>query len=380
MVPKRMNDLTRPWHVVHVIGSLQTGGAEKMVVNFLQAADKTRFRHTVVCLSHAGEMAPEVEAGGIAVKVHPVRFRRFWRDLNALARWFRQENVAVIHSHMYYATVWSRLAGLRAGVPVLVTTEHGKELWKNSFHNALGSWLSKRTHKHICVSHDVLDLRTRHQGLLSDRSLVIPNGVPIPDEGDVGEMRARIRREFGLGDDQPVFGTVGRVVEAKDYPTLMKALAIVRESIPDIHWLQVGDGPDRPALEERARELGLASAVTFAGRRTDITDILLALDLWVMSSVREGLPVSLLEAMAARCPIVATNVGGIPDAVTHGESAWLVPAGNPAAMAAGILEVMGNPELAGRLVAAAHARVVRDYSIQAVAGRILAIYEEGLPG
>ncbi|MBU2501072.1 glycosyltransferase, partial [bacterium] len=215
MVAKRKKDLAPPWHAVHVIGSLQTGGAEKMVVNFLQAADKTRFRHTVLCLSHAGEMAPEVEACGVEVKVHRMRFRRFWRDIEALASWFRQENVAVVHSHMYYATVWARVAGLRAGVPVLVTTEHGKELWKNSFHNALGNWLSKRTHKHICVSHDVLDLRTRRQGQLADRSLVIPNGVPIPSDEGVAGIRARIRGEFGLGVDQPVFGTVGRVVEAK---------------------------------------------------------------------------------------------------------------------------------------------------------------------
>jgi glycosyltransferase involved in cell wall biosynthesis len=367
-----------PRHVVHVIGSLQTGGAEKMVVNFLQAVDRTEFRHSVLCLQDPGVMAPEVEAAGVPVKVLPVRFRSLWRDLSRLVAYFRTEKAAIVHSHMYWATVWSRLAALRAGVPVLVTTEHGKELWKNRFQNALGHWLSKRTFKHICVSHDVLDLRTRRQGLLADRSLVVPNGVPLPDADEGGQVRAARRAELGLDDSRLVIGTVGRVVEAKDYPTLLKALVLAVEREPRLHWLQVGDGPDLPALREMAAGLGVADHVTFAGRRSDITDLLRSMDLWVMSSVREGLPVSLLEAMAARRPIVATSVGGIPDAVAHGESALLVPPGDPEALVEAILRLAGDRILAERLVENAHARVVGHYSIDAVAATITGIYREGL--
>ena len=365
-------------HIVHVIGSLQTGGAEKMVVNFIQAADRTEFRHSVLCLKAPGVMAAEVEACGVPVIVLPVRFRSLWRDLNRLVQFFRREKVAVVHSHMYWATIWSRLAALRAGVPVLVTTEHGKELWKNRWQNALGHWLSKRTFKHICVSHDVLDLRTREQGLLADRSLVVPNGVPIPAPDQGGKIRAARRAELGLDDTRLVVGSVGRVVVAKDYPTLLKALALAAVREPRLHWLQIGDGPDLPALREMADSLGVADRITFAGRRSDIPDLLRAMDVWVMSSVREGLPVSLLEAMAARRPIVATRVGGIPDAVTQGESAVLVPPSDPAALAEGILQVVGDPALAGRLAECAYTRVLDSYSIDAVTSTITDIYRAGL--
>ncbi len=368
----------KPWHVVHVIGSLRTGGAEKMLVNLLQAADRTDFRYTVLCLSTAGELAPQVEACGVSVKVYPVRFRNFPADVIGLARWFQREKVRIIHSHMYYATLWSHLAGMLAGVPVRVTTEHGKELWKNKLQIVLGRWLSRGTFRHIAVSEDVKVIRQREHGIAPEKILVIPNGVPIPQAVDCRDDRRRIRVEFNLSSDQPLIGTVGRVVEAKDYFSMVRALALVRKEIPTVHWLQVGDGPllDRLRREVSAQELD--EAVSFCGQRSDIPNLLRAMDLWVMSSVREGLPVSMLEAMAEGVPVVATDVGGIPDAVSHGESAWLVPPGKPRELAAGIVKVLQSPELAGCLAARAKERVVRDYSIQAVAGKIGDIYRMGL--
>lgn len=368
----------KPCHVVHVIGSLRTGGAEKMLVNLLQAADKTDFRYTVLCLSTAGELAPLLDESGVPVKVYKVRLRNFVRDIFYLARWFKEEQVKVIHSHMFYATLWSHIAAMVAGISLRITTEHGKELWKNRVQLALGRWLSRKTYCHIAVSEDIKYIRETQQGIDSDKVVVIPNGVPIPDTEDRAGAKDRAHNEFHLRSDQPVIGTVGRVVEAKDYPLMAQAMVRVLKAIPDAHWLQIGDGPLEDQLKQEVSARGISESVTFAGRRSDISLLLRAMDVWVMSSVREGLPVSLLEAMAEKVPIVATEVGGIPDAVTPNESAVLVAAGDPDALAEGMIKVLSEPDFAGQLSRNAYERVVRDYSIQAVAEKVANIYRAGL--
>jgi len=367
-----------PWHVVHVIGALRTGGAEKQLINYLEASDRNDFRHTVLCLTGRGDMANLAAAMDIPIKVHKVRFRNFYRDISDLARWFRQEQVAVIHTHMFFAAMWGRLAGLKAGVPVLVTTEHGKEPWKKWWQIWLDRWLSSKTFRHIAVSEDVRRIRMKRDGVAPGNIQLIPNGVPIPIQVGDPAARARVRSEFGLGENQPIIGSVGRMIEAKAYPVLLEALALARETLPGLHWLQIGDGPDRQTVMDKAKAMGQEGHVSFAGRRTDIGNLLEAMDVWVMSSIREGLPVALLEAMAAEKPIVATRVGGIPDAVEDEVSALLTPENDPRALADSILRLLENRELAGRLALAARGRAVADYGIDAVAEKIEKIYREGL--
>lgn len=367
-----------PCHVVHVIGSLRTGGAEKQLVNYLLAADKVRFRHTVLCLTDRGELAGAVEAAGVRVRVVAVRYRRLPLDLLVIARWLRRERVQVVHTHLHGAAQWGRLAGLLAGVPVLVTTEHGKEHWKGRLRVATDRWLSRRTWRHIAVSRDVMNIRLGRERVDPGRMVLVPNGVPIPDLQEAAAARAGCRAALGIAPGRPVVGSVGRVVEAKAYPDLLAAVDLLRRDVPDVCWLQVGDGPLRDSLAAAVRARGLEGHVLMAGRRDDVGDLLAAMDVWVMSSIREGLPVSLLEAMAAARPIVATRVGGIPDAVEDGVSALLVPPEDPGAMAAALGRVLADAALAGRLAAAARDRAVADYGIGTVARRIEDIYHEGL--
>ncbi len=365
-------------HVVHVIGSLQTGGAEKMLLNFLKAADKEKFKHTILCLTSSGDMAGDIQGTGIDLVVRKVRFRNFPKDIHGLADWFRAEDVRIVHSHMFFASLWSRIAGLRAGVPILITTEHGKEPWKKWWQVKLDRFLSGKTFRHIAVSEDVRDIRINRDGVSPDRIIMIPNGVPIPPKNSDSGVRNRIRAEFGIEERAPVVGTVGRMIEAKDYPLMLKALGLARQASPELHWLQVGDGPEREKVMNLAEEMGLSASVSFAGRRSDVGDLLEAMDIWVMSSIREGLPVALLEAMAAGKTIVGTNVGGIPDAVEHEVSALLVPPQNAEELAGSMVMVLNERSLAENLATAARDRAQRDFGIEAVTRRIEKIYLEGL--
>ncbi len=368
----------QPCHVAHVIGALRTGGAERQLVNYLLAADRTEFRHTVVCLEARGELAATVEAIGIPVIRMPIRMRSSLGSLLRFARWLKAENVIVLHAHMHDSALWGRVAGRLAGVPVLMTTEHGKELWKGPLRVAIDHHLSRCTARHIAVSRDGMEIRIRRERLDPGKLILIPNGVPIPVAFDNDAGRRRIRAEFGLAPGTPVLGTVGRVVAAKGYEYLLTAVGLLRESYPQLRWLAVGDGDCRSALTARAAAAGLDDAVIWACRRNDVTDLLAAMDIWVMSSVREGLPVALLEAMAAGRPIVATQVGGIPDAVRDGREGLLVPPADPSALAAAISALLADPIRTAELAAAARRRAATDYGIDSVASRIEDVYREEL--
>jgi glycosyltransferase involved in cell wall biosynthesis len=357
---------------------MRTGGAERQLLNYLLAANRDEFRHTLVCLGTIGELALVAESNGIPVVSMPVRTRYAIASVRHIAKWMQSEDVAVVHTHMHHAALWGRVGGKAGGVPVLISTEHGKELWKGSLRLFMDRILSKWTARHIAVSQDCMQIRTQREKVDPKKLVVIPNGVPIPEQADNAVGRKRIRAEFGLGDDVPVIGTVGRVVQAKGYEYLLAALQLLRRKYPTIIWLAVGDGDQRDALAAQANSMGLASAVVWTGRRDDVTDLLAAMDIWTMSSIREGLPVALLEAMAAGRPIVATNVGGIPDAVTNEKEGLLVPSADPVALAKSIEELIEDPDRAMELGSAAYLRAKTEYGIDSVAQRIEDIYRQEL--
>lgn len=368
----------RPWHVAHVIGTLGIGGAERQLVNYLLAADRAEFRHTALCLTREGPLAAAVRAAGVPVAVLPMRTRAIGRDLPRLAAWMRRHDVAVVHAHMHYAALWGRLGAMIAGIPVRVVTEHGRELWKNRLQVGLDRWLARHTCRHIAVSEDGLRLRIAREKVAPDRIVLIPNGVDLPALADGGAGRRRVRAELGLADSQPVVGTVGRVVPPKGYEHLLAALVTLRARFPSLRWLLVGDGPDLPGLLAAAERAGMRGDLLAVGLRSDIGDLLAAMDVFVMSSVREGLPVALLEAMAAGRPIVVTDVGGMPDAIAHGHNGLVVPPADPAALAEAIGGLLANPDAAARLAAAARATAEERYSIASVARRIEDVYRQCL--
>ena len=365
-------------HVVHVIGSLNVGGAERSVINYLEAADREQFRHTVVCLAARGDLASRVEALDVPIQVIRVKMSRGPWDLMRLARWMRRQDVAVVHSHLYYGSLWGRLAGIVAGVPVMVATEHGKELWKNRFQIWLGRRLAHRTCRIITVAEDGKKLRVEREGIPASKMTVIANGVPLPDLSQHDRDRAEARCELGLAEDGPVIGTVGRTVEAKGYGTLLTAMEELshRESAPT--WLLVGDGPERESLLTRAAERGLADRIVAPGKRQDIARLLAAMDVFVMPSIREGLPVALLEAMAAARPCVVTDVGGMPEALAEGPCGVIVPSEDPGRLAQAIGGMLDEPARARSLGEAARRCAEQRFSNQTVARRIEGIYQDCL--
>ena len=271
----------------------------------------------------------------------PINPLRDAAGLAELVRLLRRERPDILHASSSKAGVLGRLAALLAGVPIRIFTVHG---WAFSAHSGASStfyhWADRLmrplTTVTICVSE-----HSRARGLeagtcTAEATAVIPNAV------DIRPAQASRRNR-----DRPVLVAVGRLKAPKDFLTLVRGLALLPPG--SVHALIVGEGPDRPALEAEIRRLGIGDRVQLLGERHDVAELLAGADMFVLSSASEGMPVSVLEAMAAGLPVVGSRVGGVPELVLDGETGLLVEPGDPGELAAAIGRLVADPELSRQL-------------------------------
>jgi glycosyltransferase involved in cell wall biosynthesis len=270
------------------------------------------------------------------------------------------------------------VAARLAGVPLVVHTFHG-HVMEGYFSPALTRVflgieraLARRTDRIVTVSPRVrASLLARGIGR-PEQIEVVPLGLPLQRFAAALPGRARLRERLAVPREAPLLGIVGRLVPIKEHPTLFAAMT--REEAGAAHLVVVGDGGRRAALEALARDLGLASRVHFLGWREDLEAILPELDVLICCSRNEGTPVAVIEAMAAGVPVLSTDVGGVGDLLTHGETGWLVPPGDAAALAGGIRELLADPVRRGRMVAAARPAALEAHSEAGLIRRIEALY------
>lgn len=364
-----------PLTIGHVVLSLDVGGLERVVATLARAQHDAGARVTVYCLDHPGDLATPLPAAGIPV--HAVRRRgRSGLDAGAvlrLSRMLRAEGVSVVHCHNHGALLYGAMAARLAKLSRVVYTVHGA---KTSGRRATAR-LQKLglVREVVFVSGDARRV-AREAGMLSERHVhTIVNGVDPSAFAVTGEARQSIRRALGIGEAASVCGIVARLTPAKDHRTLFEALNRVRAARPDVHCIVVGDGELRADLETRARELGLETTVHFAGARGNVRDYLSAMDVFALSSVTEGLAMTLLEAMAAGLPVVATRVGGNPEVVVDGETGLLVPPRDPDALAAAIRSLFDDSKLAARMGESGRTRVRERFSLDAMVRAYAAVYD-----
>ena len=352
-----------PLRVCHMIATLNMGGAERQYVNFLNALP-CRHKFAVVLQSPgAGWLADQLDA---EIEVHwiPARLRKLPYEVARIAALLRRLQVDVLHTHAYWASMYGALACRFHRRPVLVTSEHGTDPWKRPRHR----WVERAivtpvAAARICVSEEILRVRRDLDGIAAEKLGCIPNGTYVPP--------ALVRPDR----QPPVVGTVGRFVEEKDYSTLLRAAAQLRQGGTAFRLCLLGDGPQRGRLQQEVVDLGLETCVTLPGSQRDVASWLAGFDIFAMSSTREGQPLALLEAMAAGLPIVATHVGGIPQTVEAGREGLLVEPRNPGALAEALRQLMGDYARRIEMGARARQRVERDFSIRSVCDRYLRLYE-----
>ena len=287
-------------------------------------------------------------------------------------RTVRRERIEVIHCAGIKGILTSRIAGRLTRVPV-VSHLHDSEPVPSLFRQLM-RWTDKFSIRNLAVSRDVADHAVATLGIHPQRIEVLPNGLMLDEIRSIPEKAGRtFRRDVGLLPEARVIGIVGRLAAVKGHDTLLRAMPTVLAKEPLARLLIIGDGPDREMLNKRVSELGLDGYVTFTGQIEDVYSALRAIDVVMMPSLREGLPYSLLEAMAMDKPVVASAVGGLAETIRHCENGVLVRPSDAQALAEALISVLSDPLLLQTITHGAH-ETANSYDIERHIDRVLAIY------
>ena len=364
--------------VAHLIHGLGLGGAQQ-VIRFLVAARSPGFEHLVYSC-HGGVFVGPIEAAGATVRIVP----RYLPKLDPLwtlrlARQLRRDQVEVVHGHLFGDTLHGYFAcALRGLLPMVMTLHNSADARTGLQLRGYRYLLGARTLPVACAEFVRQSFIAVH-GTVAERLRTINNGLPERPPGPPRqELRAALAAELDLPTEALWLATLGRLAEQKAYDVLFEALAQLPAETPDWRLVLLGDGKLRAQLEALCGRLGLAAKVRFAGFRDDASALLPAFDGVVFSSHFEGLPIALLEAMAAGVAVVSTAVGGIPAALADEAEGLLLPPRDPRSLARQLGRLLADSALRARLASAARQRYQRDFNASAMARAYEALYHEAL--
>ena len=367
-----------PVHVVFSIDTMSVGGTEMNALRTAERLDRRRFRVTVVTLRGEGPLAARYADLGIPVvrfPIHSLYGPGTVRQGLRLARFFRREGVSVVHCHDQYSNFFTVMSARLARVPAIIASKR----WLHSplryrIANGIGFRSASRV---LANSAAVARSLERDDHLAPNRTVVIPNFV---DEAaftpPASDTERGWRETLDLNGAGPVIGTIASLTPIKDHASLLRAVARLAPSWPTLRLVIVGDGPLRGELQQLADALGITSHVRFAGHQPNVPSFHFLFDISTLTSVSEGFPNSLVEAMAAGRPIVATNVGGVPDAVRQDENGLLVPPGDPAALATALHALLSSTERREQMGSASARRSRAEFHATAVVSSLQHLYDE----
>jgi glycosyltransferase involved in cell wall biosynthesis len=366
-----------PRRILFVIDELDVGGTEQQLAELVRRLDRRAWTPTVCCF-RPGLIAREIEAGGTRVVVIRKRARVDPFLVLALTRLMRRERIDVVQTYLFTANTWGRLAAFLARVPAIVTAERNVTMWEERYKPVVGRWLDRFTAVTTGNSEAVRQYLVE-KGLPARKVRVIYNGVNLA-RFDGPASPQMTRAELAIPPGHRVVGFVARLEPQKDPSTFLRAAARVVQRIPAVAFLMVGGGALRAQLEHEAEALGLRDRIIFTGARRDVPRLLAALDVSVLSSVKEGMSNTIMESMAAGLPMVATRVGGNAELVIDGETGYLVPPRDPERLAEAIERVLEDPARARAMGRAAQARIAERFSIDAMVASTTALYDELVRG
>ena len=364
--------------VLQVIDSLRIGGAQKLTLTFMDEARKQGVDVTIVSLSefkNGMALAKPLEEKGAKVLLFSGEKLFSLNRLREFTRFVREGNFSVIHTHLTYANIIGGIAGRLTGTPV-VTSLHSTAVGQhaNFLRDTIENIMLRTTTRLIGVGQKVADV---YKDMLNRDVVVLPNAV-AENVALSADERAALRTQIGLDTEQPTLVTVGRLSVDKGVDDLLDAFAQICQTVPNAALLIVGDGILREELEARSQTLSLDENVFWLGMRDDVPNLLSISNIYISASRREGLPLSVLEAMMAALPMVVTAVGDVPKLVGD-DAGLLVAHSQPNELAQAALNVLAMPEYGKALGNAGLARVRAEYGAEQWFMRLMKIYTEITP-
>ncbi len=373
---------TNPVRLLNVLPTLLCGGTEKQVMTLSRALDPARYQLEFACLRRWGQFVDELDARGIPLSEYRIASFYSARGVAQQTRFARdlaRRRVQIVHAYSFYGNVFAVGPARLARTPVVIASVRDRGAYLTP--------LQRRVQRYVCRLADCVlaNAESVKDWLVSDgydpaHIRVIHNGVDTR-RFDVAVDPRRVPAEFGLPAGTPLVVVVSRLNRMKGLEQFIEAASLVARQAPDARFLIVGETPpfDHPYLDELkalAARAGIADRVIFTGLRSDVPELLASATVAVMPSLNEALSNSLLESMAAGAPVVATSVGGTPEAVSDGETGLLVEPGEVPALAAAIGQLLTNRPLALRLGAAARQRIADRFSIERMVEATEDLYEE----
>ena len=379
-----MTDRTVSKQICHIVGDSKYGGGSKIITRLAEAGRDAG--HEVCILATDPTFCGYVEGRGLStVKLdcirRPINPVRDFHGVRLLQKHLEYARYDIVHTHTSKAGFLGRLAARRAGVPRIIHTVHGFAFHEGTARPALFAYSQiERLAAYWCDC--MVTVSDFHRdwalelGIGHDDKLVsIPNGIIEPD-GCSSESYSRIRSEFNIQPEQHLILSAGRLATGKGLEDLLAAVAHMREQGEQgLRVLLPGTGPLASKLDSEVERLGLSDVVKFPGFRTDVGALLAAADLVVLPSHREGLSIALLEAMASRRPIVATAIGSNLEATNNGESARIVPPGDPSRLAEAIIDILNDPHEAERLALISRSIWEERYTEKRMLNKYLRLYD-----
>ena len=353
------------------------GGAEVLVDRMVRAMSE-QFSFTVVCLDEVGTLGEGLQKDGFDVVHLPREPGIDWKCMRRLRELVHQIEGDILHAHQFTPYFYSIAArGVWGRIPV-VFTEHGRHhpdnrSWKRvAFNRAT----SRRRDRIIGVGEAVRRALIDIEGFDGNRVAVIHNGVPLSPILEAPLEREQVRAEFGLPSNAIIAIQVARLDYLKDHKTAARAMAEICDKAPGVFWLVVGSGPENRAIEQEIRSLGCTQQVRLIGERKDVPRLLKASDIMLLSSISEGIPLTLIEGMLAALPIISTAAGGVAEVVTDSETGYIVDVGDSASMARRIVQLCGDGEERLRMGQAGQVRAMRFFNELLMHGGYRQLYEE----
>jgi glycosyltransferase involved in cell wall biosynthesis len=374
--------MTQRYRNVFLIDALGMGGAENLMVSFLNHFDRTHFETRVCVLGvrQGNPIAGQIEELGYPVDMVPISRLRDATAMPRLLHYLREQEVDILHTQLEHANTLGNLVAALQGIPSVCTlhTFDDPPRGTSKYWRYQLMWWSLRANcdRVLAVSEGTRQHHIRVGGLPPDKIVTMYNGIDLTRFARTPADRSRMRSALGIPPDATVLMTVAVLRQPKGIQYMLDALPAVLESAPDVYYLLVGGGPYEAELKALAAERGVTDRVVFTGMRQDVPDLLAAGDVFVFPTLGDALPTVLAEAMASRLPIVACEIGGVPEMVEDGVNGLLVPSADAARLAEACIRLAGDPARREEMGRAGYAIAQQRFEVHAQVDNLVNLYFE----